>query len=63
MKTQRRLASTRHPLGSFGLLLVGLVGRLAEHAHSGRTDHGRIKAYLARSRHRRKIANRRLDGG
>jgi hypothetical protein len=48
MKTQRRLASTRHPLGSFGLLLVGLVGRLAEHAHSGRTDHGRIKAFLAR---------------
>ena len=48
MKTQRRLASARHPLGSFGLLLVGLVGRLAEHAHSGRTDHGRIKAFLAR---------------
>ena len=48
MKTRRRLASTRHPLGSFGLLLVGLVGRLAEHAYSGRTDHGRIKAFLAR---------------
>ncbi len=48
MKTQRRLASARHPLGSFGLLLVGLVGRLAEQAHSGRTDHGRIKAFLAR---------------
>ena len=48
MKTQRRLASTRHPLGSFGLLLVGLVGRLAEHADSGQTGHGRIKALLAR---------------
>ena len=48
MKTRRRLASISHPLGSFGLLLVGLVGRLAEHAHSGRTDAGRVKGFLAR---------------
>ena len=48
MKTQRRPASARHPLVSFGLLLVGLVGRLAEHAHSGQASHGRIKALLAR---------------
>ena len=48
MKTQRRLASARHPLGSFGLLLVGLVGRLAEPADSGQTSHGRLKAFLAR---------------
>ena len=48
MKTRSRLASTRHPLGSFGLLLVGLVGRLAPLAYSGQTDHRRIKAFLAR---------------
>ena len=48
MKTRSRLASARYPLGSFGLLLVGLVGRLAEHAYSGQTDHGHLKAFLAR---------------
>ena len=48
MKTRTRLASARHPLASFGLLLIGLVGRLAPHAYSGHTDHGRIKGFLAR---------------
>ena len=48
MKTRTRFASRRYPLGSFGLLLIGLVGRLAPHAYSGQTDHGRIRAILAR---------------
>jgi len=48
MKTRRHLASARYPLGSFGLLLIGLVGRLAPHAYSGHTDRGRLKAFLAR---------------
>ena len=66
MKTQRRLASARHPLGSFGLLLVGLVGRLAEHAHSGRTDHGRqgvprAPRHRRYRRHRLDVIHRRLD--
>jgi len=49
MNTRDRLASAHHPLGTFGLLLLGLVGRLAEHAYpSGRADHGTIQAFLAR---------------
>ena len=48
VSTSTRRPSTRHPLGSFGLLLVGLVGRLAEHAHSSHTAYGRITAFLSR---------------
>ena len=49
MKTQRRLTAITYPLGSFGLLLVGLVGRLAEQAYPpGHADSGRIQAFLAR---------------
>ena len=49
MKTRLRLAFISHPLGSFGLLLVGLVGRLADHASpSNRADDRRAKAFLAR---------------
>ncbi len=49
MKTRRRLAFISHPLGSFGLLLVGLVGRLADHASpSNRADDRGAKAFLAR---------------
>jgi len=49
MKTRRRPAFISHPLGSFGLLLLGLVARLADHpSPSNRVDDRRAKAFLAR---------------
>ena len=49
MKTRRHLASIRYPLGSFGLLLVVLVGRLADHAYPSSSAHyGRVTPFLAR---------------
>ena len=49
MKNHDRLASAHRPLGTVGLLLLGLVGRLAEHAYpSGRADHGTVQALFAR---------------
>ena len=49
MKTRSHLASTSHPLGSFGLLLVVLVGRLADHAYPSSSAHyGRVTPFLAR---------------
>jgi hypothetical protein len=49
MTSRRRFASIRHPLGSFGLLLVGLVGRLADHASpSNPAESRRATAFLAR---------------
>jgi hypothetical protein len=49
MKTRSHLASIRYPLGSFGLLLVVLVGRLADRAYpSDSADYGRVRAFLAR---------------
>jgi hypothetical protein len=49
MKTRSHLASTRYPLGSFGLLLVVLVGRLADHAYPSSAAHyRRVTPFLAR---------------
>ena len=49
MKTRRHLASIRYPLGSFGLLLVVLVGRLADHAYPSSSAHyGRVTPFLPR---------------
>jgi hypothetical protein len=49
VKTRSYLASVRYPLGSFGLLLVVLVGRLADHAYPSSSAHyGRIMPFLAR---------------
>ena len=49
MTSRRRFANIHHPLGSFGLLLVGLVGRLADHASpSNPAEYRRATAFLAR---------------
>jgi hypothetical protein len=49
MKTRSHFASIRYPLGSFGLLLVVLVGRLADRAYpSDSADDSRLRSFLAR---------------
>ena len=49
MTSRHRFANIYHPLGLFGLLLVGLVGRLADHAYPSSAAHyGRVTPFLAR---------------